>query len=112
MIDRIGRILETSDVAEPSEWPLGVGVIATSNAKIGSHLARDRLAVYRATTQQDIRADSIEGRRRVRGILHDDGLACRVGICRGSDGVQLINISRSEERRVGKECRSRWSPYH
>ena len=20
--------------------------------------------------------------------------------------------SRSEERRVGKECRSRWSPYH
>ena len=24
---------------------------------------------------------------------------------------QLANI-RSEERRVGKECRSRWSPYH
>ena len=22
------------------------------------------------------------------------------------------NINRSEERRVGKECRSRWSPYH
>ena len=22
------------------------------------------------------------------------------------------NCSRSEERRVGKECRSRWSPYH
>ena len=22
------------------------------------------------------------------------------------------NSSRSEERRVGKECRSRWSPYH
>ena len=22
------------------------------------------------------------------------------------------NITRSEERRVGKECRSRWSPYH
>ena len=21
-------------------------------------------------------------------------------------------IERSEERRVGKECRSRWSPYH
>src|SRR2546430_15074019 len=24
----------------------------------------------------------------------------------------LITESRSEERRVGKECRSRWSPYH
>ena len=23
-----------------------------------------------------------------------------------------IRITRSEERRVGKECRSRWSPYH
>src|ERR1035437_4544900 len=31
-------------------------------------------------------------------------------------GVAVTNIdggaSRSEERRVGKECRSRWSPYH
>ena len=25
---------------------------------------------------------------------------------------RLLNASRSEERRVGKECRSRWSPYH
>ena len=25
---------------------------------------------------------------------------------------QLAGIERSEERRVGKECRSRWSPYH
>ena len=24
----------------------------------------------------------------------------------------IIGMSRSEERRVGKECRSRWSPYH
>ena len=24
----------------------------------------------------------------------------------------VSNIRRSEERRVGKECRSRWSPYH
>ena len=23
-----------------------------------------------------------------------------------------LNMERSEERRVGKECRSRWSPYH
>ena len=24
----------------------------------------------------------------------------------------LATVGRSEERRVGKECRSRWSPYH
>ena len=23
-----------------------------------------------------------------------------------------VTVLRSEERRVGKECRSRWSPYH
>ena len=25
---------------------------------------------------------------------------------------EFVNVKRSEERRVGKECRSRWSPYH
>src|ERR1041385_3692429 len=44
-------------------------------------------------------------------------------IARGVDGIILvpkdaktcipmIRAARSEERRVGKECRSRWSPYH
>ena len=27
-------------------------------------------------------------------------------------GATRILLTRSEERRVGKECRSRWSPYH
>ena len=28
-------------------------------------------------------------------------------------GLLVLEVkSRSEERRVGKECRSRWSPYH
>ena len=26
--------------------------------------------------------------------------------------IIITELSRSEERRVGKECRSRWSPYH
>ena len=26
--------------------------------------------------------------------------------------LTITRVSRSEERRVGKECRSRWSPYH
>ena len=34
-------------------------------------------------------------------------LACKVRIG-AIEGV----YNRSEERRVGKECRSRWSPYH
>src|SRR3712207_7456109 len=34
-----------------------------------------------------------------------------VGVEEAGDGVDLRQ-PRSEERRVGKECRSRWSPYH
>src|SRR2546425_13351645 len=26
--------------------------------------------------------------------------------------IAFFDLARSEERRVGKECRSRWSPYH
>ena len=36
--------------------------------------------------------------------------ACRELDIDGVDGV--VFDLRSEERRVGKECRSRWSPYH
>src|SRR2546430_248718 len=28
------------------------------------------------------------------------------------EGISVRELTRSEERRVGKECRSRWSPYH
>src|SRR5256885_11970333 len=30
----------------------------------------------------------------------------------GSFVPYVFDLTRSEERRVGKECRSRWSPYH
>ena len=30
----------------------------------------------------------------------------------GENEVRALDHVRSEERRVGKECRSRWSPYH
>ena len=35
-----------------------------------------------------------------------------VGTDYGPAGGRFGSRDRSEERRVGKECRSRWSPYH
>src|SRR3989475_4286550 len=32
--------------------------------------------------------------------------------CEKREAIQSPYRTRSEERRVGKECRSRWSPYH
>src|SRR3989440_8836727 len=42
-----------------------------------------------------------------------DELTIHYGLVpRTNRGIFAINELRSEERRVGKECRSRWSPYH
>ena len=48
------------------------------------------------------------------------GLVMEGGAMRGMFTAGVIDVmmehqitfDRSEERRVGKECRSRWSPYH
>ena len=42
--------------------------------------------------------------------LLDKALAARMGEVK--DVKVRGGLVRSEERRVGKECRSRWSPYH
>ena len=36
----------------------------------------------------------------------------KTGIVKELRSRQQFDKPRSEERRVGKECRSRWSPYH
>ena len=59
-------------------------------------------------------------------IINEGGKAYWVTIVRDPNGISLVSYSkkwlpnvgekaraeRAEERRVGKECRSRWSPYH
>ena len=54
------------------------------------------------------------------GLEECEGLLC-VDLLRRSGvevtiaavgGEKIVKSARSEERRVGKECRSRWSPYH
>src|SRR5258708_17870846 len=40
------------------------------------------------------------------------GTASRNWVSPQLRGFAKITVLRSEERRVGKECRSRWSPYH
>src|SRR2546428_9259969 len=49
-------------------------------------------------------------RPRVR--VHVHGKTLVVFVADVSRGVAARRDVRSEERRVGKECRSRWSPYH
>src|SRR2546430_7519918 len=63
----------------------------------------------------DARAESGDGARGVMMLTADTAHA--MGIQDRSNPQQSIfagarYLARSEERRVGKECRSRWSPYH
>ena len=46
----------------------------------------------------------------ISGVLRNARSLRRVELDAGMVAAQVSN--RSEERRVGKECRSRWSPYH
>src|SRR3712207_9566248 len=46
-------------------------------------------------------SEPVPGTRAVVAVVPSDGLA-----------ELFAGEGRSEERRVGKECRSRWSPYH
>src|SRR2546430_2380107 len=48
---------------------------------------------------------SVRLRNRIGGMALPGSAEDRSGIVHGAQ-------KRSEERRVGKECRSRWSPYH
>ena len=38
--------------------------------------------------------------------------ACSNKVYEETGDSVIVKVQRSEERRVGKECRSRWSPYH
>ena len=45
--------------------------------------------------------------------IERDGVGTVLNLAAGLDARPWrLPLSRSEERRVGKECRSRWSPYH
>src|SRR3712207_1268119 len=61
----------------------------------------------------------VEGNRSHGSYLHGQLVSHLVvglvELYHGSEHVTvhvIVNANRSEERRVGKECRSRWSPYH
>src|SRR3712207_9347902 len=55
-------------------------------------------------SRESVYADFDEGRTDI--LLHNGGFRKNIS------PEKQVALPRSEERRVGKECRSRWSPYH
>ena len=81
-----------------------VGYVRVSTVDQNTVRQLDGVAVERVFT------DTASGKDAARPKL-DELLA----FVRDGDTVtvhSMDRLARSEERRVGKECRSRWSPYH
>ena len=99
---------------------------ASMNARIPSIVAQWILIVcsgVHAAKPKASRLNAVDFMRH--GPKHPDWMQwipCSVIECRGFHAARYNAVesmqpdvmlwSRSEERRVGKECRSRWSPYH
>src|SRR3712207_9169638 len=72
--------------------------------------ARELFYAVRQAGVQGVRleeAGRADGRDRV-----VEGADVRGSLIEGGAIAEVASDARSEERRVGKECRSRWSPYH
>ena len=66
-----------------------------------------RRTIDEATPQQVFQAVAFA----VKDVIIDEWIATHKEYEK-KDAKTVYYLSRSEERRVGKECRSRWSPYH
>src|SRR2546430_12007153 len=78
--------------------------VCSSDLEVGHHLARLEIAVgeIAAGRRRDQVADAV--------VMFRGQADVEIGVERLGD--LLTEDGRSEERRVGEECRSRWSPYH
>src|SRR5256885_13723727 len=82
------------------------GIVSDRGVTRAGNRSKDVPRIYRGTDHDsgDFDADRVVDQARVHGALaHRDGPWPAI--------LQTVQV-RSEERRVGKECRSRWSPYH
>src|SRR5256885_15044638 len=115
-MDRAGRGFYEYHAAMMEPWDGPAAVCFTDGKQIGATLDRNGLRPCRyQVTTDDLAVLASEA-----GVLPYDAKDIRLkgrlqpGRMFLVDTVQgrIIDDERSEERRVGKECRSRWSPYH
>src|SRR5256885_11811292 len=71
--------------------------------------AEDGIRDYKVTGVQTCALPILQQRSAFRRPKHG---GVRNSLLVGFGIVAFVIRNRSEERRVGKECRSRWSPYH
>src|SRR3989454_1747217 len=97
------------------EWGHALGLVWSTRESLARAIT-ERKGIYWSRSRQAVwekGATSGNTQELVRVDLDCDRDALRFTVRqRGAGFCHLERRSRSEERRVGKECRSRWSPYH
>src|ERR1041385_9430111 len=98
----------------------GAALSAAQNASIAAESLEQATAAAKKEGEELVfvaGAQTFGGRK---GMTEIEGafakkfaLKLRINFAAGPDmNARAARLIRSEERRVGKECRSRWSPYH
>src|SRR5256885_2023214 len=87
-----------------------INVSVTTIVQLGSFGLPSSNTYFIAKDQAHFRAAAINSL--VFALFAGSILALGLGAVASSRPDWFGSDSRSEERRVGKECRSRWSPYH
>ena len=88
-------------------------LITGAHGFVGNRLMQDLDDTVAAPSMRSMSEEQIRNmieKSRADVIIHTAAIS-DVGTCEKNPGASY-EANRSEERRVGKECRSRWSPYH
>src|SRR6266478_3951484 len=114
LVKRQGEVCAVGAVCTHYGGPLAEGIVEGDTIRCTWHHARFDLRTGAPTRPgRDpipcYRVERQNGRVRVGERLAPP----RTGRSAGPESAIIVGAgARSEERRVGKECRSRWSPYH
>ena len=102
-LDSMQEIIDEAIASKREVWQVVLGV-DEDERQVTEQASLERM---RYTWQAMVDSvDNYESKRRsVSGLVGGDGEKMR-------QFSETGRALRSEERRVGKECRSRWSPYH
>src|SRR2546422_10027408 len=102
------RVLALFDKPDPLDGPFFEETIYVTPSRLPEAVQREIASCAgRAARALGLREGPVHGELRV----SDRGVWV-IEIAARSIGGRCSQTLRSEERRVGKECRSRWSPYH
>ena len=97
---KAGNVLCVTDLSQHAERSLELAFQAADKRRVNLEVIHV-VDLSRAPSMPDAQMDI---------QFNLESLARRLQTRKGN--VTAMLLFRSEERRVGKECRSRWSPYH